>query len=190
MHLFPPLLIAALRAWRAVALAVVLGALARPVLADIAALPGDRLPTLEEITRAVSINKAIRLRLAPHIAKIARKNRLDQALLHAVITVESAYNPNARSRAGAMGLMQLMPGTAAGLGVTNPYDPIANVSGGARYLRLLIGRFGTINLALAAYNSGEGRVLQGRRTIPPILETRKYVVSVIHFYMRYKKEGY
>jgi soluble lytic murein transglycosylase-like protein len=163
---------------------------ATPVCAELATLPTDRLPTLEEITRAVNINKAIRLRLAPHIAKIARKNHLDQALLHAVITVESAYNPNARSRAGAMGLMQLMPGTAAGFGVTNPYDPIANVNGGARYLRLLMGRFGTINLALAAYNSGEGRVLRGRRTIPPILETRKYVVSVIHFYMRYKKDGY
>ena len=89
-----------------------------------------------------------------------------------------------------MGLMQLMPQTATRFNVQDPFDPSANVNAGARYLRLLLNKFGTIQLALAAYHAGEGRVRRGRNTVPMITATRKYVVSVIHHYMRYKKAGY
>jgi soluble lytic murein transglycosylase-like protein len=138
---------------------------------------------------AIKINRANQKRFHSDINKIARKNRLEPALLHAIITVESGYNPQALSSAGAMGMMQLMPETAAELGVADPYDPIANISGGARYLRGLLNKFHRINLALAAYHAGQGRVSRGRNTVPRIVSTQKYVVSVIHHYMRYKKTG-
>ena len=137
----------------------------------------------------LKINRANQKRFSRQIKKIAQKHRLESALLHAVITIESGYNPKALSSAGAMGMMQLMPGTASDLGVSNPYDPIANINGGARYLRYLMNKFGKINIVLAAYHAGEGRVKRGRHTIPNILSTRKYVISVIHHYMRYKKAG-
>jgi soluble lytic murein transglycosylase-like protein len=114
---------------------------------------------------------------------------MDPALLHAVISVESGYNPNAVSSAGAIGMMQLMPETAAELGVADPYDPLANIDGGARYLRGLMQKFGRINIALAAYHAGQGRVRRGRNTVPDILTTRKHVINLIHHYMRYKKSG-
>lgn len=145
-----------------------------------------QLPTIAEITQKLNINYKQRKQFSAAIKRIAKKYRLDPALLNAVISVESAFDPNAVSPAGAMGLMQLMPGTAARFGVTDPFDPIANINAGARYLRILLNKFGTIQLALAAYNAGEDRVKRHRNTIPPIMETRRYVVSVIHFYMRYR----
>ena len=134
-------------------------------------------------------NPANRQRFKPMIKRIAQRHRLDPALLYAVINVESAFDPNAVSSAGAMGLMQLMPATAKRFDVSDPFDPAANVNAGARYLRLLIKKFGTIHLALAAYHAGEGRVRRGRNTVPRILSTRKYVVRVIHNYMTFKKRG-
>ena len=114
---------------------------------------------------------------------------LSPALVHAVIRAESAYNPNAVSSKGAMGLMQLMPGTASMLKVLNPYDPEENVSGGVRYLRYLLERFGgNLELALAAYNAGEARVLREGR-IPRISETQQYVKKVLRFYKDLSREG-
>ena len=135
------------------------------------------------------INTANRKKFRSHIQRAAQRHRLDPLLLHAVITVESAYNPRAVSSAGAMGLMQLMPGTAERFGVADPFDPAANINAGARYLRILLDRFGTIQLALASYHAGEGRVQRGRRTIPRIPATNRYVIDVIHAFMYYKKNG-
>lgn len=113
------------------------------------------------------------------IQTAAANNGLDPALLSAVIQQESAGDPNAVSPAGAQGLMQLMPATAAGLGVSNPFDPVANVNGGARYLRQLLDRYnGDTSLALAAYNAGPGRVDQ-YGGIPPFAQTQNYVSSIL-----------
>ena len=103
-------------------------------------------------------------------------------LVLAVIKVESAFNARAVSRVGAMGLMQLMPQTAAELGVTNAFDPRQNVFGGVKLLRILVNTFeGQVSLALAAYNAGAGAVRRAGR-IPPIVETQRYVASVLFFY--------
>lgn len=123
------------------------------------------------------------------ILQTSSRHSLSPALVHAVIRAESAYNPNAVSSKGAMGLMQLMPGTAALLKVSNPYDPEENISGGVRYLRYLLDRFGgNLELALAAYNAGESRVLRTNQ-IPRISETQQYVRKVIRFYLDFSKEG-
>lgn len=135
----------------------------------------------------VKVNVQQRRRLLPEVIKIATRYRLDPALLDAVISVESGYNPRSVSSAGAQGLMQLMPATARRFNVPDPFDPVANIDAGARYLRLLIRKFGRINLALAAYHAGEGRVRAARNTIPAIPATRKYVIRVIHQFLRLKK---
>ena len=106
------------------------------------------------------------------------KYGVSPALLSAVAKQESGYDPKAVSGAGAQGLMQLMPGTARGLGVTNSFDPTQAVDGAARMLRDLTSRFGSTELALAAYNAGPGAVLK-YHGIPPYAETQKYVRSVM-----------
>ena len=121
------------------------------------------------------------------IKGIARKYGVDSALLHAVITVESKYNPKAVSHKGAVGLMQLMPKIASQYGIDNLYDPAQNVQGGAQYLRDLLNRFnGDVSLALAAYNAGEIAVARNGNRIPPYRETRDYVPRVLHFYREYQ----
>jgi soluble lytic murein transglycosylase-like protein len=109
----------------------------------------------------------------------AASNGIDPALLKGLVSQESGFDPNARSGAGALGLTQLMPGTAAGLGVTNPLDPVQSLQGGAKYLRQQLDRFGgDEKLALAAYNAGPGAV-QKYGGVPPYTETQNYVTSVL-----------
>ena len=130
-----------------------------------------------------------RLKYTPTIAQAAKAHRLPPALLHAVITAESAYNPDAISTAGAVGLMQLMPATAQRYGVSNRRDPIMNVSGGTRYLRDLLTLFDdNLVLALAAYNAGENAVISSGRRIPPYKETETYVQRVLTYYNDYKRK--
>ncbi|MEQ1591977.1 MAG: lytic transglycosylase domain-containing protein [Thiobacillaceae bacterium] len=124
------------------------------------------------------------------VADTARYYGLEDALLHAVISVESRYNAQAVSRAGAQGLMQLMPATARRYGVTNRFDPIQNLAGGACYLRDLLTLFNRDKrLALAAYNAGENAVVKYGNQIPPYRETVQYVPRVLAFYQRYQAEA-
>lgn len=116
------------------------------------------------------------------IAMAAAAHGLDEKLLHALVLTESAYQPSAISSAGAGGLTQLMPGTAAELGVTDRFDPVQNLRGGADYLARQILRFGDLRLALGAYNAGPSRVARLGR-VPNIPETQAYVVTVIDCYL-------
>ncbi|RJE81375.1 lytic transglycosylase domain-containing protein [Paracoccus sp. JM45] len=109
----------------------------------------------------------------PHARAAAQRNGIPEDLFLRLVQQESGWNPNAKSHKGAMGLAQLMPGTAAKLGV-NASDPVQNLNGGARYLRMMYNQFGNWNLALAAYNAGPGAV-QKYGGIPPYRETRNYV---------------
>ena len=109
----------------------------------------------------------------PHARAMARKHGVPEDLFLRLVQQESGWNPGARSHKGATGLAQLMPGTAAKLGV-NPHDPAQNLQGGARYLRMMYNQFGNWRLALAAYNAGPGAV-QKYGGIPPYRETRNYV---------------
>ncbi len=113
----------------------------------------------------------------PMVTRVAAAHGLPVALVAAVVRVESGWNPLARSRVGALGLMQLMPATAAALGVENPLDPEQNVDGGCRYLKELLAEF-PLEHALAAYNAGPGAVRR-YRGIPPYTETERYVPRVM-----------
>lgn len=112
------------------------------------------------------------------IESVSKKYKLDQKLIHAVIYVESAYQPDALSPKGAQGLMQLMPGTAKRYGVSDAFDPDQNISGGSQYLRDLLDRYdGDRTLALAAYNAGENAVKK-YDGVPPYEETINYIEKV------------
>jgi soluble lytic murein transglycosylase-like protein len=148
-------------------------------------VPGDR--KLASVTNRHRYHAAVSdQELEEAVAHYAREYRLSPALLMAIIKAESGFNPLAISKAGAVGLMQLIPETAIRHGVKNMYDTRDNIAGGARHIRYLLNRFhGNVPFALAAYNAGEGKVDRYRQ-IPPYKETRAYVKKVIGFYHGYQ----
>jgi len=122
----------------------------------------------------------------PYINDIAKEYGIDPRLVKAVIRAESAFNPSAVSPKGAMGLMQLMPGTAMDMGVQDPYHPIQNLRGGIGYLKEMLRLFNNDHvLALAAYNAGPNAVKQ-YGGVPPYEETRQYIQRVLQYYSHYK----
>ena len=119
----------------------------------------------------------------PLIEKAARQAQVHPQLVRAIIVVESAFNPRAVSRRGAVGLMQLLPSTARRYGAADAFDPEQNITAGTRYLRDLITRYGkNLELVLAAYNAGEDAVERYGKRVPPYAETRQYVPAVLSIY--------
>ena len=150
-------------------------------------------PTNERITavrRKARYHSGVSdLELEQAVSRAAQQHHVQPALLLAVMKAESSFNPTVISKAGAVGLMQLIPETAIRHGVRNLYDANDNITGGAKHLRYLLDRFhGNIRLALAAYNAGEGKVDRYGQ-IPPYKETRDYVKKVLVYYRSYKKDG-
>ena len=131
----------------------------------------------------------VRLNTSAYAAEIrsaAAEFGVEEAIVRAIMHAESAFNPNALSRAGAQGLMQLMPATARRFGVANAYDPAQNIRGGVEYLAWLLKRFnGDLTLAAAGYNAGEGAV-DRHKGVPPYSETQRYVVRVAQLAERYR----
>ncbi|VVE42947.1 peptidoglycan N-acetylmuramoylhydrolase [Pandoraea communis] len=145
-----------------------------------ASAPASALPPVQPpvpATQALPFDSLVR--------RAAEVASVDAALLHAIIDVESGYDPQALSGRGAIGLMQVLPGTGARFGVRRLEDPAENVRAGAAYIRWLLSRFdGDLSLVLAAYNAGEGAVLRYGRQIPPFPETQNYVRKVMTGYSR------
>ncbi|MEW6671658.1 MAG: lytic transglycosylase domain-containing protein [Thermodesulfobacteriota bacterium] len=124
----------------------------------------------------------------PIIVKVANEHEIDPALIKAIIMAESGYNPKAISKRGAMGLMQLMPGTAEALGIDDIFNPELNINAGVLYFKRLVDFFeGDVKLALAAYNAGINKVkmYQG---IPPFKATRYYIKKVFKYYEHYRQQ--
>jgi soluble lytic murein transglycosylase-like protein len=140
-------------------------------------LAGKSQPAEEDRAAEVSANSTVAKGFESIVNEAGEKHGVDPSLIQAVIHVESSGNPLAVSRSGAQGLMQLMPETAAQLGVTNPFDPGENIMAGTRYLRLLLDRYqGNLKLALAAYNWGMGNLEKRPEAMPE--ETKNYIAQV------------
>lgn len=160
------------------------GPLSRPVNVEVDTKtrminPFWTLPRTASSNQKLSINRSLPVKVRELIDTASEKLGLDPALVRAVAMTESSGNQGAVSRVGAVGVMQLMPGTARGLGV-NPYDLEQNILGGAMYLKRQLEKYqGNIQLALAAYNAGPGAV-DKYRGVPPFRETREYIARVIN----------
>lgn len=139
-------------------------------------------PEPEPTPPATSAASGVAVPYAEIIDKVSTEHGVDAKLVRAMIQVESAYHERARSRKGAMGLMQLRPETARQYGVRDPYDPASNIDGGIRYLKALLERLPR-DLALAAYNAGEAAV-ERFHGIPPYAETRNYVSRILQLSSR------
>jgi soluble lytic murein transglycosylase-like protein len=134
-------------------------------------------------TNSNSATYANKSQLLGMINQVAQKHGVDEKLVQALIKQESGFNPNAKSKTGAMGLMQLMPSTAKSLGVTDAYNPAQNVEGGVKYLKSMLNRYnGNVVLALAAYNAGPGAV-DKYDGVPPYKETQNYVKNILSNYL-------
>src|SRR3954468_8508045 len=168
-----------------------------PTAADLAAKPAPRDEAFETsaVFRRIANHPNVK-RYEPLIVRYAKEQRVDVALVKAVVAVESAYEPTAVSNKGALGLMQIIPETAQRYGVTDEaqrtlqqklFDPATNIRIGTRYLRDLLDLFAhDVTLALAAYNAGEGAVQRYENQVPPYPETQEFVKLVTQFYALYK----
>jgi len=161
-----------------------------PSSASFQLLVRDETPAVVDSPSARALSTSAQRR-PPHVAalveKISLRQRVDPALVHAVIEVESRYRADAISLKGAVGVMQLMPATAHRYGVKDRRDPLQNIEGGVAYLKDLLARFqGNIALALAAYNAGEHAVERHSRSIPRYRETMLYVPQVLDAYARHR----
>lgn len=150
----------------------------------------EKRPELAVSISGVRINWENQKRLTPLVAETARSFQIEEALLHALISTESGYNPRAVSPKGAVGLMQVMPNTGRRYGAADLNDPAQNLRAGARYLRDLLRQFdNNPELALAAYNAGESAVLRYGGRIPPFRETLQYVPRVLALYKRFSEKS-
>jgi soluble lytic murein transglycosylase-like protein len=162
----------------------------QPTTPTISNVPSGRFASMVQQQMAGQEGGAGKPQATPAIEQLVQSNSASQGvdpdLIRAVMANESAFDQNATSSAGAQGLMQLMPQTAADVGVTNSYDPSQNVAGGTKYLRTLLDRFGgNLTNAVAAYNAGPEAV-DKYNGVPPYPETQSYVKNVLDTYKQYK----
>ena len=168
--------------------------LAQPVFDGVLTSPETQeTPTLTEPFTAISplpdgVSPNESIPFHGIIIQVAGRYEVDPHLIRAIILAESGYNPKAKSKKGALGLMQLMPSTAKSLGVEDIYDPEENIDGGVRYFRSLLDRFdGDVQLALAAYNAGS-RHVRNYEGIPPFKATQRYIKKVLKFRKKFKMQ--